>query len=102
MNAWAEMGTVGGARGRASVRDDRWNYCTAVGYEDEDGDELFDLAVDPEERRNVVGDHPQVVAECRAEVEALIGQPLPGMMVEVSDPATGPMIEWLNRRLPEL
>ena len=43
-----------------------------------------------------------VVADCRAEVEALIGQPLPGTMVEVSDPAAGPMVEWLNRRLREL
>jgi arylsulfatase A-like enzyme len=101
VTGWADS-LPGNARARASVRDDRWNYCTAVGYADEDGDELFDLAADPEERRNVVGDHPQVVAECRAEVEALIGQPLPGTMAEVSDPATGPMIEWLDRKLREL
>ncbi len=101
VTGWAGS-SPGNARARASVRDDRWNYCTAVGYADDDGDELFDLDADPEERHNVVADHPQVVAECRAEVEALIGQPLPGTMVEVSDPATGPMIEWLDRKLREL
>ena len=101
VTGWADS-SPGNARARVSVRDDRWNYCTAVGYEDEEGDELFDLGVDPEERRNVVGDYPQVVAESRAEVEALIGQPLPGTMVEVSDPAAGPMVEWLDRKLREL
>ena len=60
------------------MRDERWNFCTAVGYEDEEGDELFELSRDPEERDNVAADHPQVVAACRAELEALLGQPLPG------------------------
>jgi arylsulfatase A-like enzyme len=100
ITGWAEMGT-GGARGRASVRDDRWNFCTAVGYEDEDGDELFDLSRDPEERDNVAADHPGVVAACRAELEALIGQPLPGTMVEHTGSQVGPMVEWLNRKLRE-
>ena len=102
ITGWAEWGQAGTARGRASVRDDRWNFCTAVGYADQDGDELFDLSNDPEERHNVAADHPRVVAECRAEVEALIGQPLPGTMVELSDLAAGPMVDWLNRKLREL
>ena len=102
ITGWADGAPTGNARGRTSVRDDRWNFCTAVGYEDEAGDELFDLSRDPDERHNVAADHPQVVAECRAEVEALIGQPLPGTMVEVSDPAAGPMVDWLNRKLRQL
>ena len=102
ITGWAEMGTVGRARGRASVRDDRWNFCTAVGYEAGDGDELFDLSRDPEERANVAADHPGVVADRRAEVEALIGQPLPGTMADHTGTQVGPMVEWLNRRLREL
>ena len=102
VTGWADGGPSVNARARVSVRDDRWNFCTAVGYADESGDELFDLDHDPEEIHNVAADHPGVVAECRAEVEALIGQPLPGTMVEVSDPAAGPMVEWLNRRLREI
>ena len=102
ITGWADGGPSVNARARVSVRDDRWNFCTAVGYADEGGDELFDLDHDPEEIHNVSADHPGVVAECRAEVEALIGQPLPGTMVEGSDPAAGPMVEWLNRKLREL
>ena len=85
--------------GRASVRDDRWNFCTAVGYEDEAGDELFDLETDPEERRNVAGLHPELVSERRGDVEAVIGQPLPGQMLEVCDEAPGPMSHWLGKLL---
>ena len=101
ITGWANFGRAGAAGGRASVRDERWNFCTAVGYEDEEGDELFDLSRDPEERDNVAADHPQVVAACRAELEALLGQPLPGTVVEQSDLAVGPMVEWLNRKLRE-
>lgn len=91
--------TTGNATGRASVRDDRWNYCTAVGYEDEEGDELFDVLNDPDEIHNVQHQHPQVVSDSRAAIEAVIGQRLPGRMVEVCDPAPGPMEKWLASRL---
>ena len=98
ITGWADnKNSRGNACGRVSVRDERWNFCTAVGYADADGDELFDLENDPEERDNVTSDHPEVVAVCRAEVEGLLGQPLPGRMVEVCDPAVGPMTQWLNR-----
>lgn len=98
VTGWASFVT-GNAVGRASVRDDHWNFCTSVGYEDEAGDELFDLERDPEERRNVAGLHPDVVSERRSDVEAVIGQPLPGRMVEVCDPAPAPMTHWLEQRL---
>ena len=85
---------------RVSVRDDRWNYCTAVGYSADEADELFDIVSDPEERHNVVKEHPKVVAEFRAEVEALLGQPLPGRLIEIAnDPAPGPMAHWLEQKL---
>jgi len=98
VTGWASFVT-GNAVGRVSVRDDRWNFCTSVGYEDEEGDELFDLANDPEERRNVAGLHPDIVSARRGDVEAVIGQPLPGRMVEVCDPAPAPMTQWLEHRL---
>ncbi len=98
VTGWASFVT-GNAVGRASVRDDRWNFCTAVGYEDEAGDELFDLETDPEERRNVAGLHPEIVSERRGDVEAVIGQPLPGQMLEVCDEAPGPMSHWLGKLL---
>ena len=81
------------------MRDDRWNFCTAVGYEDEDGDELFDLTNDPEEEINVAQAYPEIVAANRTEVETVIGQPLPGRMIEVCDSAPGPMTVWLSKKL---
>lgn len=98
VTGWASFIT-GNAVGRASVRDDRWNFCTSVGYEDEAGDELFDLERDPEELHNVAALHPDVVSARRGDVEAVIGQPLPGRMVEVCDPAPAPMTHWLAQRL---
>ena len=65
----------------------------------ENGDELFNVIDDPEERQNVASDYPAVVAERRAEVEGLLGQPLPGHLVEVCDPAPGPMTRWLSQKL---
>ena len=95
---WADFAT-GNARGRVSVRDECWNFCTAVGYDDLDGDELFNLADDPAEVHNVAENYPAVVKACRTEVEGLLGQPLPGRMIEVCDPAPGPMTQWLQQKL---
>ena len=52
INGWASF-TVCNAVGRVSVRDDRWNFCTSVGYKDEKGDELFDVRNDPEESKTL-------------------------------------------------
>ncbi len=98
---WADF-TTGNARGRVSVRNDQWNFCTAIGYDDPDGDELFDLTDDPTEIHNVARNHPDVVQVGRAEVEGLLGQSLPGRMVEVCDPAVGPMTQWLQQKLRQL
>ena len=51
---------------------------------------------------NVASDHPAVVAERRRDVEALIGQPLPGHFIEVCDPGHAPMTRWLQKRLAEM
>ena len=98
VTGWAGFVT-GNAVGRASVRDEKWNFCTSVGYEDENGDELFDLDNDPEETHNIAGNQPEIVAERRSDVEAVIGQPLPGRMIEVCDPAPAPMSHWLQQKL---
>lgn len=101
VTGWADF-TTGNARGRVSVRDEHWNFCTAVGYDDADGDELFDLTEDPTEIHNVARNHSDVVRVRRTEVEGLIGQPLPGRMIEVCDPAVGPMTQWLQQKLRQL
>ena len=100
ITGWADF-SVGNARGRASVRDAQWNFCTSIGYQDENGDELFDLTIDTEEVHNVASQHPEVVAKYRSEVEGLLGQPLPGQLIEVCDPAPGPMTRWLQQKLRE-
>jgi len=101
ITGWAGFVT-GNARGRVSVRDDHWNFCTSVGYQDENGDELFDVRSDSEEKVNVASDHPTIVAERRRDVEALIGQPLPGHFIEVCDPGQAPMTQWLQKKLAEM
>ena len=100
ITSWADF-SVGNARGRVSVRDKQWNFCTSVGYEDENGDELFDLNTDSEEVHNVAIQHPDLVAIYRSEIESLLGQPLPGKLVEVCDPSSGPMVTWLEKKLQE-
>ena len=101
ITGWAGF-TTGNAVGRVSVRDNRWNFCTSVGYKDEKGDQLFDVRNDTEEKNNIVNDHPDIVSERRSDVEALIGQPLPGHFIEVCDPGHAPMRKWLQKKLSEM
>jgi arylsulfatase A-like enzyme len=59
-----------------SVRDARWN-CILNPTTHDGAPRLFDLADDPGESRDVAGEYPQVIADCRRHVEGLIGQPFP-------------------------
>ena len=93
---WAEFAN-GNATARASVRTNQWNFVHAVGRQEE-APELYDLEADPEEERNVHDLHPGVARELGEEIEALIGQPLPGKLNEVCDPAPSPIAEYLVRR----
>ena len=93
---WAEF-SHGRATGRASVRTDRWNFVHAVGRE-ESTPELYDLAVDPGETVNVHDTHPAVASELGKEIEALIGQPLPGRLNEVCDDASAPIGDYFSAR----
>ena len=93
--SWAD----GNAVGRASVRDDRWNFVISVGSEDPNP-ELYDLQADPEELNNVISDYPKVVTERKRQIEALVGQPLPGQMNEVCDPAPAPFGVYASKRFP--
>ena len=92
---WAAFSN-GPATGRASVRDDLWNY--TVSLDDVEKEELFDLSADPDEDTNVVHDHPEVVALHRGRVEAVIHQPLPAVFNEVCDPALAPSAMFVNGR----
>ena len=85
---WAGW-SAGNATGRASVRDDDWNYTVAVGQQD-DSPELFHLATDPDEKNNVASDNPAIVKKQRARLEAVLGKPLPAIQNEVCDRAAPP------------
>jgi arylsulfatase A-like enzyme len=51
-----------------SVRDGSWKFIWNSGH----AHELYDLATDPEERRNVIAEHPDVAAKLLAKIEARI------------------------------
>ncbi len=79
--AWADWAD-GRARGAVSVRDDRWNFQTKTGQED-DAPALYDLSEDPNEDANVIADHPEVAEMQRRRVEAVMRRPLPGRHEEM-------------------
>ena len=82
---WSE----GRASGRASVRDDEWNYVVSVGQEDSNP-ELYHLPSDADEEKNVISEHPDVVKKQRTRLEAILGHPLPSVQNEVCDRAAPP------------
>ena len=92
---WASFST-GPATGRASVRDDQWNY--TVSLNDVNNEQLFDLVADPDEHTNVVADHPDVVALQRSRIQAVIHQPLPATFNEVCDNAPAPSAMFVQGR----
>ena len=94
---WAGF-VSGPAGGRASVRDDEWNYVVSV-HEEDPHPELYHLASDPGEVHNVHDAHPEVAARQRRRLEAVVGQPLPAQLNEVCDPAPAAMAHFLRRRL---
>ena len=93
---WAGF-TNGNAGGRASVRDDEWNYVVTV-HENDPHPELYHLPDDPDEEQNVHDQYPKVVARQRARLEAVLGQPLPAQLNEVCDPAPPPIYVFLHQR----
>ncbi len=85
---WAGFAN-GPATGRASVRDDDWNYTVSLG-DPSAQEELYDLSAAPDENDNVLDAHAAVAAMQRARVEAVIRQPLPATFPEVCDPSPAP------------
>ena len=96
VTAWATFVT-GNAGGRASVRDEEWNYVVRV-HEEDPAPELYHLPSDPDERHNVHDQHPEVVAHQRRRLEAVVGGPLPATLNEVCDPAPAPVVTFLRNR----
>ena len=96
VTGWAGF-TVGNAGGRASVRDDTWNYVVTV-HEEDPEPELYNVTLDPDERDNVHDAHPDVVALQRARLEAVLGQPLPAELNEVCDPSSAPLAIYMRQR----
>ncbi|MGC9348854.1 MAG: sulfatase [Anaerolineae bacterium] len=97
VGGWAGF-VVGNAGGRASVRDDTWNYVVTV-HEEDPEPELYYLPDDPEENHNVHDKHPEVVAQQRRRLEAVVGQPLPAQLNEVCDPSPPPLRVYLQNRV---
>lgn len=93
---WADF-SGGVTGGRASVRTDQWNYVVTC-HAESPGPELYDLARDPRESRNVVAEHPAVVPSLRAHLEALLGASIPFVFQERADPGPSPISEYLGHR----
>lgn len=97
---WAGWSS-GTAKGRASVRDDGWNYVVGVG-EPDPNPELYDLTTDPGERLNVHDQHPEVVAQRRQWLEAVLRQPVEAPQNEVcAHPVAAPIGSWFHARRPQ-
>jgi arylsulfatase A-like enzyme len=88
---------TGNAGGRASVRDEEWNYVVSV-HEEDASPELYQVREDPEEGRNVHEQYPQVVDRQRWRLEAVVGQPIPAKLNEVCDPAPPPIERFVAAR----
>lgn len=81
------------------VRTERWKYVRTPhgdGGPDRHPAELFDIAADPDEARNVAGDprHAPVVAELRAELDRLL-------RATGADPDRMPLDEGIKAALPD-
>ncbi len=96
VSGWASFVT-GNAGGRACVRDDAWSYMTTV-HEEDPTPELYHLTEDPDEMNNVHDQYPTIVAQQRARVEAVVGQPLPAQLNEVCDPGPPPLYFYLRHQ----
>ncbi|MFB0523672.1 MAG: sulfatase [Candidatus Bathyarchaeia archaeon] len=94
--AWAGWSS-GPAIGRVSVRDSEWNYVCTIGKVDPKT-ELYHLPSDPEEKENTVSEHTEVAPKQRRRIESVLGQPLPGSMIELCDPSVSPFHEYLLRK----
>ncbi len=70
-NNWPDRTLVSHWRGRVSVR--------TQGYVLDHTGQLFDLDADPGQRRNVAGDHPELVARLRAVASEYKAELLPGL-----------------------
>ena len=95
---WAGWGS-GSITKRASVRDDEWNYIVTIDKEDPDA-ELYYLPSDPDEKNNIIANHPEIVSKQRTRLEAVLGQPLPARLNEITDhPAPPPFNTYIQKRV---
>ena len=63
--------------GFAAVRDDKWHYFQHTGDNRGKGPALYDLKRDPRETKNVLRQHPRVVARMRQHLEQRLAMSLP-------------------------
>ena len=90
--------TVTGWGGRASVRDLAWNVCFDLG-EPDGAPQAYDLARDPQEKRDVAAEAAEAVAQARARLEVVLGSGLP-WVPPPSDghPTVAPLRAWAQAR----
>lgn len=73
-----------------AVRDEKWRLVE---------DRLFNLEVDPGERKNVAAEHPEVVAKMKAAYDVWWKESRPGMVNEDADLNTGkPFVEAFKKQ----
>ena len=63
---------------KRAIRDGRWKFirCMDPGVYPRSEDELYDLADDPNEQKNVAAEHPEVVAAMHARLDAWLAEHL--------------------------
>lgn len=81
----------------AAVRDREWNY--TVNFEEPTAaTHLYHLPTDPLELRDVAADHPGVLAQKRATLEAFLDQPLPARLPDRLYPSNAPIRAYYGSR----
>ncbi len=96
VDAWAEF-RHGTATARVSVIDKEWHLVHAAGREEENP-ELYNRIEDPEESSNVYDDNPGIASGLKSHIERVIGEPLPGQLIEMCDPAGPPIRSFMKNR----
>jgi len=83
----------------ASVRSSDWNYIVNT-VAPAGSERLFDLRTDPLEQTDVASHHLDNVAECRRQLEAFLGAPLPARYADSGEGAIAPARMYAGGRAP--
>ncbi|HEX4214745.1 MAG TPA: sulfatase [Candidatus Dormibacteraeota bacterium] len=91
---------------KRAIRTDEWKYihCYDPGVYGRPEPELYDLRVDPAERRNVAGQHPEVAADLRARLLNRVETELDGRQDPIDEVVRSelPAVTWLRQVVAEI